>query len=84
MAYVTTNQPDLMVGNHTTKIWAYKSADVVATVRGAGYFTNGGKGINPNLGMKVGDLLLVQDTATPLATLCYVSAVSAAGAVTVV
>jgi hypothetical protein len=38
--------------------WYYTSADAAATVDAAGYITNGG-----NLGMKVGDLVQVYNTA---------------------
>jgi len=41
-------------------VWIYKSADAKATVVGAGYITNA-----VQLGMKVGDLVYVYDTATP-------------------
>jgi len=38
-------------------IWGYMSSDPVATVAGAGYFTDGG-----NLGMKLGDMVRMLDT----------------------
>ena len=74
MAYVTTNPPALAegafagVGNK----WRYISADIAATVAAASYFTNGG-----SLGMKVGDLVFVHDTATPKITSHLVLTVSA-------
>lgn len=80
MAYSTSSPPMLLmgtIGNVAPNIWAYKSADVDDTVNGSGYFTNG-----DNLGMKLGDLVIVDDTTTPKTSLCYVSVVVAAGAVT--
>lgn len=80
MAYDATKPPVRMAqGIDSFSVWAYKSADAVATVKGAGYFTNG-----DDLGMKVGDVLLVSDTATPLGSITVVSAVTAGGAATVV
>lgn len=75
MTYATTNPPQLLlqsIGNGTPARWSYTSADVAATVDGSGYITNGGA-----LGMKVGDLVEVRDTATPLTTSHYVVSVSA-------
>lgn len=80
MAYATTNPPQQLIpgiGNGIS-LWGYSSADVNATVVGAGYFTNGDA-----LGMKVGDVVLIGDTATPLGTIAVVSAVTAGGAATV-
>ena len=80
MAYATSNPPQKTssgIGNGVT-VWAYSSADVNATVVGAGYFSNGDA-----LGMKVGDIVLIGDTATPLGTIAVVSAVTAGGAATV-
>src|SRR5580698_5070505 len=58
-------------------IWVYGPGDVHATVEGAGYFTTGGQ-----VGMKVGDLVLVIESAasaTPGGTTCHsVTAVQAA------
>ena len=83
MAYATTNPPVLLVprmgsGTGTSKgtaIWAYQSADAVATVKGAAYISNGDA-----LGMKVGDIILISDTATPLASIGIVDAVAAGAA----
>lgn len=76
MAYVTTNPPnkiaDALAGGPT--LWLYKSADAKATVIAASYITNA-----VDLGMKVGDLVLISDTTTPLSSLTIVSAVAAAG-----
>lgn len=76
MAYVTTNPPAAVCQTMTgASLWIYKSADVVGDVDASGYFTNG-----VALGMKVGDPVLVIDTATPLTTMCWVSAVGTATA----
>lgn len=76
MAYVVTNPPQqVMRGGHDgslPSVWEYTSADAAATVDTSGYITNGG-----NLGMKVGDLVFVRDTGTPLTTCHYVVTVSA-------
>jgi predicted RNA-binding protein with PUA-like domain len=47
------------IGNQPA-IWVYKSADAKATVVAAGYITDA-----LQRGMKVGDIVLVFDTATP-------------------
>jgi len=82
MAYATSNPPVKVstgaLDNDAPTIWAYKSADAVATVKGSNYFSNG-----LNLGMTVGDFVLVSDTATPLGTLTVVSAVTSSGATVV-
>lgn len=78
MAYATTNPPQVAVpsvGGQGPAIWTYTSADARATVNGADYFTNG-----DDLGMKVGDLVIVYDSATPLTSVHFVSAVTAGGA----
>lgn len=77
--YATTNPPTL-VGQAITgqRLWLYVSVDVVGDVDAADYFDNGDA-----LGMKVGDRVTVVDTATPLVTDCWVSAVTAGGAATV-
>jgi len=75
MAYATTNPPRLVtqvMAETNGRVWAYSSADATATVDGSGYITNGG-----NLGMKVGDLVMVVDTATPAVTMHQVISVSA-------
>lgn len=82
MAYATTNPPvRVTVGaldGNAPAVWVYKSADAVATVKGSNYLSNG-----LNLGMIVGDFVLVSDTATPLGTLTVVSAVTSSGATVV-
>lgn len=79
MAYSTSNPPARFSqgGIDAGSVWFYKSADDDATTNGAGYYTNG-----DHLGMKVNDLVIVADTATPKTSLCYVSAVTAGGAAT--
>jgi hypothetical protein len=79
MGYSTSTPPALVsqrIGG-APAIWVYSSADDDATVNGAGYFTNGDA-----LGMTVGDVVLVYDTATPKTSFCFVNAVTAGGAAT--
>jgi lipid-binding SYLF domain-containing protein len=85
MAYATTNPPVLTFSGALTRgnpnanaseptgqnIWAYSSADAAATVNGAGYFTNGG-----DLGMKLGDIVLIWNTAGALSSISRVSTVA--------
>lgn len=75
MAYSTSTPPRLMtqavIG---AKIWYYESADAIATVNTSGYFTNGHA-----LGMRVGDTVIVRDTATPTTSLCTVIDVTSGG-----
>lgn len=52
--------------------WLYTTTDAAATVDTSGYITDGG-----NRGMKVGDIVEVHDTATPLVTTHLVISVSA-------
>jgi hypothetical protein len=81
MAYSEANSPALTsqrVGADGGANWTYKSADALATVVGAGYFSNGS-----DLGMVVGDRVTIVDTTTPLVTDAWVSAVTAGGAATV-
>jgi hypothetical protein len=62
MAYVTTNPPRKVssgIGNGPN-VWHYSSADAKATVVAAAYISNA-----KQLGMKVGDVVHVFDTATP-------------------
>jgi len=68
MTYSTSTPPRLqsqaIVGG---RLWYYESADAIATVNTSGYFTNGYA-----LGMRVGDTVIVRDTATPTTSLCTV------------
>lgn len=75
MAGYSTSQPPFklfggITGSRKT-IWGYESVDASATVRAASYITNGG-----DLGMKVGDLVICWDTATPQIFCCQVITVS--------
>lgn len=73
--YVTSAPPRLVVqGIVGGRIWYYETADAIATVNSSGYFTNGDA-----LGMKVGDTVIVRDTATPTTSLCTVIDVTAGG-----
>ncbi len=72
MSYATSNPPARVAGtNGGPQVWLYKSADDDATVNGAGYFTDG-----VDLGMKVGDIVLVFDTTTPKASFHGVNTIS--------
>ena len=79
MTYATSNPPALLVNRvgGSGAIWYYTSADIDANVDATDYFTNG-----DDLGMKVGDVMFVHDTAGVM-TLMFVSAVTAGGAATV-
>jgi hypothetical protein len=76
MAYSTSAPPRLIAGSLTGagQLWLYSSADAIATVNTSGYFSNGAA-----LGMKVGDTVIVRDTATPTTSLCTVVDVTAGG-----
>jgi hypothetical protein len=83
MAYATTNPPIQLKGGfneNAPSLYTYQSTDAAATVVGAGYFTNG-----RDLGMKLGDVVIVQDTDDSYqSTNTRVTAVNATtGAVTV-
>lgn len=81
MGYVTSIPPAAYipgVGSYPT-VWVYKSADDDGTVNGANYISNAS-----DLGMKVNDIVLVIDTTTPKVSLHSVSAISAAGAATLI
>lgn len=74
MTYAVSNPPKLMVprvGGEGPAIWVYYDGDDDATVNGAGYFSNG-----VDLGMKVGDVVLVFDTATPQGSVHFVNTIS--------
>lgn len=75
MAYATTNPPTLfgqaIAGQ---RIWLYVSADAIATVNTAAYFSNGDA-----LGLKVNDIVWVIDTATPTSGIAIVRDVTAGG-----
>lgn len=72
MAYSTSNPPRLMVaslGGTPFQQWVYSHTDAAAVVDGANYITNGG-----DLGMRVGDLVLVRNTTANITTMHQVSA----------
>lgn len=79
MAYSTSNPPIPLLSvpasqgssDETFTIWLYKDADASTTVDGDGYFTNG-----QLLGMRAGDLVIVQDTDTYLTTMHAVLSLS--------
>lgn len=76
MAYVTSNPPakiaDALAGGPA--VWTYKSADTDDTVIAANYITNA-----LDLGMKIGDLVIIADTATPKTSLAGVTVVASTG-----
>ena len=68
MAYSSTGL-NLVAGSkagNAPQIWAYQSADAIATVNTSGYFDSVASLL------KVGDLMYVYDTATPTASLVVV------------
>lgn len=78
MAYSTSNPPVCLaqpVGGAGPSLWHYSSADSVATVTAAGYFSNGDA-----LGMKVGDFVLIDDTNVGDGGIAKVTSVAAGGA----
>lgn len=89
MAYNTSNPPNkitmgVLAKVNTTEdtsvggdLWYYKSADTIATVKAAGYFSDAAA-----RGMQVGDVVLVYDRTTPALSVAFVLSISAAGAST--
>lgn len=82
MAYSTASPPRLTnVGGLYSpagaggQLWFYSTADTAATVDTTGYITNG-----YDLGMRVGDLVLVQVTGTGVITTHRVVSVTVNGA----
>lgn len=72
MAYAVSNPPAKIAQTLTGKsLWMYVSADDDATVNGGGYITNAG-----DLGMEVGDIVLVSDTTTPKGSFHYVASIT--------
>lgn len=76
MSYSVNTPPALIAQGISGfgRLWYYESADAIATVNTSGYFSNGAA-----LGMKVGDTVIVRDTATPTTSLCTVIDVTAGG-----
>ena len=62
----------------TANLWYYNDADSLATVQGAGYFTNGYE-----LGMRVGDKVEVAVSGVLKTPAQYVSVATVNGAVTI-
>lgn len=79
MAYSPLNPPKCVGPNlgSAPAVWVYTSADAHGDVDAAGYFADGS-----TLGMKVGDVVIVQTTPGYATTLHSVSAV-ANGAATI-
>lgn len=72
MAYSVSNPPAKIAQTIGGKsLWIYVSADDDATTNGAGYYSDA-----LALGMKLGDFILVFDTATPKGSVHYVTTVS--------
>lgn len=80
MAYETSNPPKCIlhgIGGGPS-IWVYADGDAHTDVDATDYFTNG-----LELGMKVGDVVIVQNTTGYTTTLHSVSAVDADGNATI-
>lgn len=77
MGYATTIPPKCLIAGVGAGpgLWVYTSADARATVEGAGYFTNA-----TDLGLKLGDVVIVVYTTGYVTTVHAVSAVSAGAA----
>lgn len=73
MPYATSNPPRLMVPSigNSPAWWQYVSADAEAAVDDAGYITNASA-----LGMKVGDVVFVRDTANNLFYVTHVKTIT--------
>jgi hypothetical protein len=73
MSYATTNPPKLMVPTigGGTQLWSYTSADARTTVEGASYFSNA-----KQLGMRVGDTVVVVYTTGYVTTIHSVASMS--------
>lgn len=80
MAYSTSSPPVLLIpapmaAAAVSQVWAYTSADAIATVKASDYFSNGDA-----LGMKVGDFIIVYDNNTPTVSTGWIKTVTAGGA----
>ena len=79
MAYSTSAPPvKIAQGMGAGSLWYYTSTDADSDVDAAGYFTDG-----DDLGMKVGDFVLVYESDAIVGSFMVVSAVTAGGAATV-
>jgi hypothetical protein len=69
MAYDKNNLAEMCVPffNGTWRLWAYRSADAIATVNTTGYISDG-----YDMGMKRNDCVFVVDTTNNLTYLCTV------------
>ena len=65
MAYATSNPPNRLIGTidgtQGGSVWIYSTSDTDATVKAANYFSNA-----YNLGILVGDIILVNVVGTGL------------------
>ena len=80
MTYATNNPPVLMVRSRdgsSPNMWVYASSDVHTDVDAAGYISNA-----TNLGMRVGDIVYVQETDNSYATTLHSVASISSGAAT--
>lgn len=76
MAYVPDNLQLRSTGIGAGKqTWNLSGVDAIATVRGAGFISDA-----QIKGMRVGDILVYQDTATPLTSHSRVTVVASTGA----
>jgi len=81
MAYSTSTAPGKVAqknGSNGRTIWSYVSADTLAVVSAADYFSNGDA-----LGMQVGDIVFVTVSGTGATSLTYVTSVTSGGAASV-
>jgi len=80
MAYSSTLPPFVVAsapGDEWT-LWAYVSTHTVAEAVASGFISNG-----DDLGMKVGDPVLVSQSTGYINVLCYVTGVTASSAATI-
>lgn len=77
MTYVPANLELQITGKGPTgkQQWVLSGTDAVATVRGAGFISDA-----QIKGMRVGDVLVYQDTTTPLTSFSRVTVVASTGA----
>ena len=81
MAYSTSTPPALVsqrVGADGGAVWILKSTDDIGDVLASGYITDG-----DDLGMEVGDVVIVVDSTNTKASSAVVTTVTAGGAATV-
>lgn len=80
MAYETTNPPKCLIPRmgDSPAIWVYSDGDAHGTVEGSDYFTDG-----LELGMKVGDVVIVIDTDDGATTIHSVTVLDSDGNATI-